>query len=37
MSIPKQWNLKFKCQGITQKKAYNIKNTPKVSKQESSE
>jgi hypothetical protein len=25
-SVPKCWHIKFRCQGITQKKAYKIKN-----------
>jgi hypothetical protein len=33
-SAPKRQHIKFRRQGITQKKAYNIQNTPKVSNQE---
>jgi len=33
-SVPKCWHIKFRCQGITQKKAYNIQNTAKVWNQE---
>ena len=29
-SVPKRRHIKFRCQGITQKKAYNIQNTAKV-------
>ena len=32
--FPKRWNIKFRCRGITQKKAYNIQNTAKVWHQE---
>jgi len=34
MSVLKSWHLKFRCRGITQKKAYNIQNTAKVWNQE---
>jgi len=34
-SVPKRWHIKFRRRGITQKKAYNIQNTAKVSSQES--
>ena len=33
-SVPKCRHIKFRCQGITQKKAYNIQNTAKVWNQE---
>jgi hypothetical protein len=33
-SVPERWYIKFKCQGITQKKAYNIQNTAKAWNQE---
>jgi len=29
-SVPKCWHIKFRCRGITQKKAYNIQNMLKV-------
>jgi len=29
-SVLKHWHIKFRCQGITQKSAYNIQNTAKV-------
>ena len=29
-SVPKRWHIKFRCWGITQKKAYNIQNMVKV-------
>jgi len=29
-SVPKHWHIKFRCRGITQKKAYSIQNTAKV-------
>jgi hypothetical protein len=34
-SVLKRWHIKFRRRGITQKKAYNIQNTPKVWNQES--
>ena len=30
LSVPKHRHIKFRCQGITQKKAYNIQNMAKV-------
>ena len=30
LSVPKLWHIKFRRQGITQKKANNIQNTAKV-------
>ena len=33
-SVLKRWHIKFRCRGITQKKAYNIQNTSKVLNQE---
>jgi len=33
-SIPKRWHIKFRRQGITQKKTYNIRDTAKVWNQE---
>jgi len=36
-SVPKRRHIKFRCQGIAQKKAYKIQNTAKVSKTRSSE
>jgi hypothetical protein len=33
-NVPKRWHIKFRCQGITQKKAYNIQNMAKVWNQE---
>ena len=32
--VPKRWHIKFICQGITQKEAYNLQNTVKVWNQE---
>jgi len=29
-SVPKRRHIKFRCRGITQKKAYNIQNKAKV-------
>ena len=29
-SVLKRWHIKFRCRGITQKKAYNIQNMAKV-------
>ena len=34
-SVPKRWHITFRSRGITQKKAYNIKNTAKVWNQDS--
>jgi hypothetical protein len=33
-NVPKCWHIKFRRQGITQKKAYNVQNTAKVWNQE---
>ena len=33
-SVLKCWHIKFRCRGITEKKAYNIQNTAKVRNQE---
>ena len=33
-SVPKRWRIKFRCRGITQKKAYNIQYMAKVWNQE---
>ena len=29
-SVPKRWHMKFRCQGITQKRAYNLLNNVKT-------
>jgi hypothetical protein len=37
INTPKRLHIKFRCQGITQKKTFNIQNTVKVRNQESLE